>query len=347
MLGIQYPDGYWWGELESNPTMEAEYLMLTYFLDAVDRERWRKIVNYILGRQREDGSWGQYFGAPGDLSTSVECYFALKLAGVSPDTQAMARARRFILSKGGVPRVRVFTKIWLSLFGQWDWKGVPVLPPELMLFPNWFPVNIYEFSSWARATIVPLLIVLDRKPVKPVPPGAAIDELYPAPRDKTDYSIPRPASLLSWRGFFYLTDKLLRVYQRLPWKPGRARALRKAERWVVAHQEADGSWAGIQPPWVYSLIALKLLGYPLDHPVMKKGLQGFEGFAIEEGDTWRVQACISPVWDTCLALIARYRPPRWRSLRTPGGPSSPWWTRVCPQTTQRSRQRPVGSSRSR
>ena len=309
LLSVQYPDGYWWDELESNPTMEAEYLLLTYFLDMVDpqdaerQERWRKLANYILSRQREDGSWGQYFGAPGDVSTSVECYFALKLAGVSADTDQMRNAREFILSRGGVPRVRIFTKIWLSLFGQWEWEGTPMMPPELMFLPSWFPFNIYEFSSWARATIVPMLIILTERPLRPVPQWAQIDELYPTPREHTDYSLPRPKSLLSWKRFFHISDRLLRLYQRMPVQPGRKRAILKAARWIVSHQEADGSWGGIQPPWVYSLVALKHLGYPMDHPVMKKGLEGFEGFAIEEGDTWRVQACVSPVWDTCLTVI--------------------------------------------
>ena len=304
LLSIQYPDGYWWGELESNPTMEAEYLLLTYFLEAVDQARWQKLTNYILSKQREDGSWGQYYGAPGDISTSVECYFALKLAGVQPGSPEMTRAREFILSKGGVPKVRTFTKIWLALFGQWDWKGTPAMPSELIFLPSWFPFNIYEFASWARATIVPMTIILTERPVRPVPEWARIDDLYPVPRERTDYSLPKVGRIWSWRRFFYSTDRLVRLYQKLPVKPGRQQAMRKAARWIVSHQEADGSWGGIQPPWVYSLIALKHLGYPLDHPVMKKGLEGFEGFAIEEGDTWRVQACLSPVWDTALVFIA-------------------------------------------
>ena len=303
LRSIQYPEGYWWGELESNPTMEAEYLLLTYFLDVVDKERWRKLANFILSRQRDDGSWGQYFGAPGDVSTSVECYFALKLSGVPADSAEMRKARDFILSKGGVPRVRIFTKIWLSLFGQWEWDGTPMMPPELMFLPGWFPFNIYEFSSWARATIVPLLIILAERPMRTAPGWARIDELYPTPRDRTDYSLPKPKSLFGWRRFFHITDRCLRLYHKTPLHPGRGRAIKKAIRWIIAHQEADGSWGGIQPPWVYSLIALKHMGYPMDHPVMKKGFEGFEGFAIEEGDTWRVQACVSPVWDTCLVQI--------------------------------------------
>ena len=303
LLSIQHPEGYWWGELESNPTMEAEYLLLTQFLGVVEEDRSRKLANYILSKQREDGSWGQYYAAPGDLSTSVECYFALKLAGVPADTDEMRKAREFILSGGGVPKVRIFTKIWLSFFGQWKWEGVPMMLPELMFLPSWFPFNIYEFSSWARATIVPMTIILTERPVRTVPEWANVDELYPMGPDGADYSLPKPQALIGWRRFFQIADKLLRVYQQSPMKPGRKQAIDKAVRWIVSHQEADGSWAGIQPPWVYSLIALSHLRYPLDHPVMKKGMEGFEGFAIEEGDTWRVQACVSPVWDTCLVVI--------------------------------------------
>ncbi len=304
LLSIQYPEGYWWGELETNVCMAAEYLLLTHFLGAADRRRWDKIVNYLRRQQLPDGTWNIYHGGPSDLNATVEAYFALKLAGVSPDEPAMDKARQFVLSRGGVPKVRIFTKIWLALFGQWDWRGVPVLPPELMLLPSWFPINIYEFASWARATIVPMLIILTRRPVCPIPGEARIDELYPAPRDQVDYSLSKSARLLSWKAFFLTTDKFLRFYERWGWKPFRRRATLAAEKWIVEHQEADGSWGGIQPPWVYSLIALKLLGYPLDHPVMAKGLRGFEGFAIEDEETFNPQACLSPLWDACLAMNA-------------------------------------------
>ena len=304
LLDSQYAEGYWWGELESNPTMEAEYLFLTQFLGLRDEERWRRLTNHILSRQRSDGTWGLYYDAPGDLSTSTECYFALKLAGYPADDPRMVRAREFIVSKGGVPNTRVFTKVWLSLFGQWEWSGVPVMPAEMMLLPNWSPLNIYDFASWARATIVPMIILLDRKPVRDIPDSAHIDELYPLPRSETSYTIGRPKKLIGWDTLFYAGDGLLRRLDKLPWKPTRGQAIKRAEQWVLEHQEADGSWGGIQPPWVYSLMALSCLGYPSDHPVIAKGMAGFENFAIEEGDTLRIQACVSPLWDTGLAMIA-------------------------------------------
>ena len=296
----QASEGYWWGELESNSTMEAEYLMLTHFLGIGDEDTWRKLANHLLKTQREDGTWGQYYGSPGDLSTSVECYFALKLAGISPDAPRMVKAREFILSKGGVPKARVFTKIWLALFGQWNWKDVPTLPPEMALLPSWAPMNIYDFSSWARATMLPLSIALTYRPICRIPDSAAIPELIPNGRAEP----LKLRAMAGAAGAFHLADIIFRWYNSFPWHPMRRLAVRRAVKWIVDHQEEDGSWGGIQPPWVYSLIALKILGYDVDHPVMRKGVEGFQGFTIEEDDTMRVQACVSPVWDTCLAMIA-------------------------------------------
>ena len=302
-IATQAPEGYWWGELESNATMEAEYLLLTHFLGIGYGDTWRKLANHLFDVQREDGTWGQYYGAPGDLSTSIECYFALKLAGVSADDPRLVKAREFILSKGGVPRARVFTKIWLALFGQWSWKAVPTLPPEMVLLPPWVPMNLYDFSSWARGTMLPLSIVFAHKPVCPIPSRAAIPEL--TPNGRTDpYETIGLRNMMGVAGAFHVADRVLRLYNSLPWHPMRRLAIRRAIKWIVDHQEDDGSWGGIQPPWVYSLIALKVLGYDVDHPIMRKGVEGFKGFTIEENDSLRVQACVSPAWDTCLAMIA-------------------------------------------
>ena len=300
----QHSEGYWWGELESNPSMEAEYLMLCHFTGRYDKERWRKVSNFILSKQRDNGSWGQYYGSLGDVSTSVECYFALKLAGHQVDSEPMLKAKEFILSKGGVPKVRVFTKIWLALFGQWDWKGTPNLPLEMIHLPSWAPFNIYEFASWARATVVPMLIILAHKPRCPVPDSASIDELYPGGRESTNNTLPKPSEGIGWAKALYWADKLVGIYQKLPVRPFRGYTERKIMNWILEHQEADGSWAGIHPPWVYSLIALHTMGYGPDHEAVNRGFQGCETFALEDEDTCAVQACISPVWDTCIAQLA-------------------------------------------
>ncbi len=306
LLRAQSPEGWWCGELESNVTITAEYLFLTHFLNVADPARWAKIAAYLRDQQRADGSWGIYYDAPGDLSTTIEAYCALKLAGTSPDTPAMQQARAFILSRGGVPKARIFTKIWLALLGQYDWRSLPVMPPELIFLPPWFPFNIYDFACWARGTIVPMFILLTEHPVRTVPPEAAVDDLFPRPEGHLDRTLPNRgrAPLLSWRRFFLGVDALLRRLEQKPWKPLRKAAKRACERWIIAHQEADGSWGGIQPPWVYSLLALHVLGYSVTDPVMAKGLRGFEDFAIEDERTFRTQSCMSPVWDTCLAATA-------------------------------------------
>ncbi|HET9626165.1 MAG TPA: squalene--hopene cyclase [Kofleriaceae bacterium] len=292
----QFADGYWWAELESNATMDAEYILLTHFVGARDEAIWRGVAEDIRRYQRDDGSWALYRGAPGDLSTTLECYFALKLTGdAGPHLE---RARDFILAHGGVAKARVFTRIWLALCGEWAWDDLPAMPLELILVPDRAPVSIYTFASWARATIVPLLILMNDRPVRPAPASASLADLrtggpvQPPPRDLTDR-------------VFYALDRVLHQYHRLPWHPMRDKARRAAEQWIVDHQEADGSWGGIQPPWVYSLMALSALGYRLDHPVMKKGLDGMhDRWLIRRDDgSMRIQACLSPVWDTGLALL--------------------------------------------
>ncbi len=305
LLSLQYDEGYWWGELESNVTITAEHMFLTHILGVADKEEWRKIANYILSQQRDDGTWANWYEGPGELSTTIEAYLALKLAGIPPEAPEMRSAREFILEKGGVERARIFTKIWLAMLGEWDWRGTPMMPPEVIFLPHWFPISIYDFACWARGTIVPMTIIQTLRPVFPLPKYAHIDELFVNGKENADLRIPVTKNS-GWSKGFRILDKLLRAYDLSPIKPGRNAAIRKAERWIVARQEADGSWGGIQPPWVYSLIALRALGYPVDHPVMKKGIAGFygeKGFAIEEADTFRLQSCLSPVWDTALAVL--------------------------------------------
>lgn len=300
--GIQDPAGYWWGELESNNTMEAEYVMLSRFLGHHNPERDQQIVSYLRSKQREDGSWAIYYGAPGDISTTVECYFALKLCGEDPLADHMVRARQFVLDCGGVPRARMFTRIWLALFGQWEWDGTPNLPIEMILLPNWAPLSIYRFASWARGCIVPLSIVLSRRPVRPVAAEHAIDELFPAGRDGTDYSVPTPPGFNLPKLVHVAERALGKIYHRIGFNRLRRSAQRKAITWILDHQEDDGSWGGIQPPWVYSLIALSVCGFENEHPAMSRGLSGLDGFSIQKADGWSIQGCISPVWDTCLVV---------------------------------------------
>lgn len=238
----------------------------------VDPIKQQKVVNYVKSKQRGDGSWSTYYGGSGDLSVTVQAYFALKLAGISAQEPFMQRARDFVLSHGGITKSNTLTKIWLALFGQLDWRGTPSMPPEIILLPNWFYFNIYEFASWSRATIVALMVVLTNKPVCRIPKFAQVSELYVEPENDRHYSLGKFDKIFSWRSFFLLLERFFKAWERLPFKPGRGLALQKAEKWIVDHQEADGSWGGIMLPWVYSLMALKCLGYTLEHPVIARGL---------------------------------------------------------------------------
>ncbi|MFF0342696.1 squalene--hopene cyclase [Kribbella sp. NPDC004875] len=301
LRSLQHEDGWWKGDLATNVTMDAEDLMLRHFLGVATAQADAETARWIRSQQREDGTWATYPGGPGDLSTTVESWVALRMAGDDPGAAHLARAAEFIRSAGGVEQARVFTHIWLALFGLWRWDDTPDLPPELIFLPRWAPLNIYNWACWARQTIVPLTIVSACRPVHPV--DFTIDELRSG----------RPSAPLAppWRldGAFQRLDVVLNWYTRQGAVKGLRRlAMRRATEWIVARQEADGGWGGIQPPWVYSLIALRLMGYPLDHPVMAAGLRGLEGFTVHsetaDGPVRWLEACQSPVWDTGLAVGA-------------------------------------------
>ena len=296
LISLQDPEGWWKGELETNVSIDAEDLLLREFLQIRTPVQTAATAKWIRSRQREDGTWANFYGGPGDLSTTIEAYVALRLAGDSADDDHLQRAQRFIIAEGGIENSRVFTRIWLATFDLWPWSDLPVMPPELIYLSPHLPLNIYNFACWARQTVVALTIVGAHRPTHNL--NFKVEELKsgvaPAPRH----------SLSTWAGRFEALDVLLHKYERHPVKFLRRIALRRAERWIVQRQEADGSWGGIQPPWVYSLIALRLQGYALDHPVMKAGIAGLDSFTIEDELGRRLEACQSPVWDTALAVTA-------------------------------------------
>src|SRR5919106_1851262 len=276
LLALQSPEGWWKGELETNVTMDAEDLLLRHVLGLLDPPTAEAAARWIRSQQRDDGTWATFHGAPGDLSTTVEAYVALRLAGDAPDAPHLRQARDFVLEQGGIIATRVFTRIWLALVAQWSWDDLPALPPEVILLPPRVPLNVYDFACWARQTIVPLTVVAAHRLVRPLP--FTLDELA------VDRGAMTPLTTASSGGsgsggagrrerWFARLDRVLTSYERLPrWAPPkvllRRPALRLAEQWILRRQEADGSWGGIQPPWVYSLLALHVLGYPLDHPAM-------------------------------------------------------------------------------
>ncbi|MFE9390833.1 squalene--hopene cyclase [Streptomyces sp. NPDC006784] len=301
LLARQDEAGWWKGDLETNVTMDAEDLLLREFLGIGDDKTYTAAARFIRSRQHADGAWSTFHGGPGDLSTTVEGYVALKLAGDHPEAPHMVRAAEWVRAHGGVAKARVFTRIWLALFGWWRWEDLPELPPEIIYLPKWVPLNIYDFGCWARQTIVPLTVVSAFRPVRPAP--FDLDELHRDPAHPLPHAPMAPPN--SWDGAFQRIDRVLHAYRRVAPRRLRRAALKDASRWIIERQENDGCWGGIQPPAVYSLIALRLLGYDLDHPVMRAGLESLDRFAVWTDERTRmVEACQSPVWDTCLAAIA-------------------------------------------
>jgi squalene-hopene/tetraprenyl-beta-curcumene cyclase len=301
LLTLQQPAGWWQGELETNVTMDAEDLMLRHFLGILTPEVAQEAAVWIRRNQREDGTWANFFGGPGDLSTTVEAYVALRLAGDEPDAEHMTRAASWITSKGGVTASRVFTRIWLALMGKWSWDDVPVIPPEVIYLPSWFPLNIYDWGCWARQTLVALAVVASFKPSRPLP--FDIRELHADPAmGQVPGKPPKADQRDFWSVTFNNLDKALHKLEKRVPKRARAAALRRCGDWIIARQEADGCWGGIQPPWVYSIMGLHLLGFGLDHPTLKKAIDGLDRFTIRDEKGRRLEACQSPVWDTVLVM---------------------------------------------
>jgi squalene-hopene/tetraprenyl-beta-curcumene cyclase len=271
LLELQRPDGVWVGELESNVTMTAQHVFWTHYLGLRTPDSDRRIANELMARMRDDGTWSIWFEGPPDLSTSIEAYVALRMLGVDPGDRAL----RYIRSQGGIPKARLFTKCFLALLGQWPWQRLVPIPPELVLLPPSAPFSIYDFSCWARQTFVALALAQSLRPVKP------IDVDLTAIGAKPGRTRPprRPSAL-------------------------RRKAQQRAEEWIRARQEADGSWGGIQPPWVWGIIALKARGYDEHDETLRKAVLGWDGFMVDDGDRLRPEACQSPVWDTALAVLA-------------------------------------------
>jgi squalene-hopene/tetraprenyl-beta-curcumene cyclase len=299
MLARQDPVGWWRGELETNVTIEAEDLLMRQFLGVRTAEQTEQTARWIRRQQRDDGSWANFPGGPADASTTAEAYLALRLAGDPAGALRMLAARDVVLAAGGLQSTRVFTRFWLALFGLGDWDEVPALPPELIYLPSWFPLNLYDFACWARQTIAPLTVLTALRPRHSL--GFDVDELRPL-------DAPSPTPRRGWAAAFSRLDRLLHRYEQHPLRRLRRRALERMADWIVARQEADGSWGGIQPPWVYSLMALHALGRPADGPVIERGLAGWDRFTVVEstptGPLRRLEACQSPVWDTALAMVA-------------------------------------------
>ncbi|RAL11209.1 terpene cyclase/mutase family protein [Aspergillus homomorphus CBS 101889] len=306
-------DGHWCGELKSNATITSEYVFLRYALGLDLKADGPAYTRWLLSDQNPDGSWGLAPDIPGDVSATTEAYLALKILGTNTDSPPMQRARAFVLQAGGVAAVRVFTRIFLATFGLFPWNAVPQIPVELVLLPSSSPINIFKLASWARGTIAPLLLICHHQPVYALPNGhsATNDYLNELWQDSTNKSVSYGKSLWSlacdrdMAGLaFTVVDKILYQLGGLRSVPFvRTYARRKCVKWILDRQETSGDWGGIFPPMHASMYALMLEGYRLDDEPVRLGFEALERFAWQDNQGKRIQACVSPVWDTALMTV--------------------------------------------
>src|SRR6266403_1952199 len=303
LLSLQVPDGYWQGELEADSTLESDYIYYLFVLGKADPVRIAKLANYVRCKQLEDGGWNLYPGGPSELNATCKAYFALKLAGDDADVPHLVRARDTIHRLGGLEHTNSYVRFYLALVGALGWELVPAIPPELMLLPNWFFINIYEMSSWTRAIVIPMAILSALRPDWRLPEHARVDELFKDPWRKAA-AFDWGDQLISWKNFFLALDRGLKIYEKLPWKPLRQRALREAKQWMLAHLERTEGLAAIYPAMMNSIFALMALGHGPDDPLTWREINEFSRFEIEDAETIRLQPCVSPVWDSCIAMVA-------------------------------------------
>ena len=311
LLSLQHPDGYWCGELEADSMLESDYIFMHTLLGTGNRGKMERAANEILRHQNADGGWSLYPGGPSNVNYGVKSYLALKLMGHDADAPYMARARENVLKLGGVVECNTFTKIYLCSMGQYDYDAVPAVPPEIVLFPNWFYFNLYEISAWSRGILVPLSIIYAKKPFKKLPPEQGIDELFVGGRANADLHLRWDRKkLVSWRNFFIFTDRLAHLAERVHLRPLRKMALKKAERWMLDRFERSDGLGAIYPAMLNAIVALRYLGYSADDPQVIRAMDEFERLGIDCPDgepgyptpTFRMQPCFSPVWDTAQVL---------------------------------------------
>ncbi len=311
LLGQQHSDGYWCGELEADSMLESDYIFMHTLLGTGDAGKMTRAVNEILRHQNEDGGWSLYPGGPSNVSYGVKCYLALKLMGYGADHPAMVKARECVLRLGGVVECNTFTKIYLCALGQYDYDAVPAIPPEIVLFPNWFYFNIYEISSWSRGILVPLSIIYAKKPFKKIPAEQGIDELFVGGRANSNLKLRWDRKHpVSWRNFFIFTDRLAHWAERVHIRPLRKMALKKAEKWMLARFERSDGLGAIYPAMLNAIVALRCLGYSNDDPQVIRAVDEFEQLGIDSPEgtpsyptpTFRMVPCFSPVWDTAQVL---------------------------------------------
>jgi squalene-hopene/tetraprenyl-beta-curcumene cyclase len=304
LLGLQKPEGYWNGELMVDSTLVSDMVVYHHWNGKVDKAWQRKAVNRIFSMQLPDGGWNIYHGGPSEVNATIKAYLALKLAGVPETDRRMLKAREVALHFGGVPRMNTFSKLYLALIGLFPWEYVPTIPCEVLLIGKWFHVNFWDMSNWSRGMIVPLAIINHFKPTRPV--EVDLDELYPEGIHERDLALAPDPETISFRNFFLWLDRLHKLAE---WfaehkiHPFRRAALKKAEQWMLERFEGSDGLAAIFPAMLNSLIALKALGYPDDHPQVVRAARELKKLEHETENDVRIEPCFSPVWDTAIVAM--------------------------------------------
>jgi squalene-hopene/tetraprenyl-beta-curcumene cyclase len=319
LVGNQQPDGHWVFALEADATIPAEYIMLMHYLDEIDEGLQQRIARYLRKIQGEDGGWPLFHGGEYDISATTKAYYALKLVGDDIEAPHMVRARQAILAKGGAARCNVFTRIALSLFGQTPWRAVPVMPVEIMLLPKWFPFHLTKVSYWSRTVIVPLLILMAKKPLAKNPRQVNIAELFLTPPfEERRYMHATKKNF--WATAFRWLDHVLRFVEPAFPKGLRERSIRGAVDFMEERLNGLDGLGAIFPAMANSVMAMECLGYAKDDPKLVIAKESLAKLVIDDadGDTY-VQPCVSPIWDTGLATHAMLEVSEVRN----GGEASP------------------------
>ncbi|TPW21014.1 MAG: squalene-hopene cyclase [Elusimicrobia bacterium] len=296
--------GFWCAELETDSTLESDAVMLYNFLGRGNDPRVPRYAKSILSEQLPDGGWNIYKNGPAEISATVKAYWALKFAGFKADHPALAKARERIEALGGIHKVNTYSKFYMALWGLYGWEGVPSIPPEIMLFPNWFYFNIYQMSSWTRAIVIPLAVIWSERPKLDCPPHARLDELFPDQRRHVSLKEAQaPHTLLSWTSFFLFCDRMLKGAEGRGPHWVRLWALRLCEEWILERLEDSDGLGAIYPGILNTILAMKCLGYHDTDPRLRAQLREFEALELPKGEKLKMEPCHSPVWDTAIAVI--------------------------------------------
>jgi squalene-hopene/tetraprenyl-beta-curcumene cyclase len=303
LLSAQNREGYWWAELEADTTLESDYILYLHILGQLNSPKVPKLAKYIRDRQLPDGGWNIFYGGPSELNATVKAWVALRLAGDSSTAPHLESAKKKIHELGGLEATNSYVRFYLAMVGAIDWNLVPAILPELMLLPDWFPINIYEMSSWTRGIVIPLAIVYGHKPDWRLPHGVTVDELFKVPGAKP-LSVVWDNSVISWKNFFLALNGCLKLYERLPWKPLRKAMMDRSRKWMMERLERSEGLGTIYPAMMNSIFAMLAEGGKPSDPPVAREIGFLERYEIEEKGTIRVQPCISPVWDTAIAMVA-------------------------------------------